>query len=307
MHRAALVGAALLAFTLCAVEATATWEDAEIQASLDDEVRSMSMLDAGISDTDVPTPTPTDTPTEHPTSAPTKEGAVVLDCMAQGLGSHTVAASHWGLQNPHLTTHALAAEGCAMACKATDKASGANHCKVSVYHSATDKCYLYRSGATSVSQQPGNGLTCFFKSNACMYSSCTETKATQGTSQLKSNQPATITQNPKRVCWKKLCTSCDYSGQSETKHSTDGTLAACQESCAADSQCKGIDFGKGERAKECYHNFGGDSVSLVHHGSFDAYTPALCDKKLRHRKRHHNHRPHRHWWGRRRLLEEEKE
>jgi len=70
-------------------------------------------------------------------------------------------------------------------------------------------------------------------------------------------------------CWKKLCNSCEYSG-SERRVSTGGTLAACQASCAADPKCKAIDFGKGSRAKQCYHNY--DSNGSGHgHGSFDSY------------------------------------
>ena len=45
---------------------------------------------------------------------------------------------------------------------------------------------------------------------------------------------------------------------------------------SADPKCKGVDFGKGGRAKECYHNFGGDGKSYGNHHSFDAYTPTLC-------------------------------
>merc|ERR1712032_1379614 len=70
-------------------------------------------------------------------------------------------------------------------------------------------------------------------------------------------------------CWKKLCNSCEYSG-SERRVSTGGTLAACQASCAADPKCKAIDFGKGSRAKQCYHNY--DSNGSGHgHGSFNSY------------------------------------
>ena len=78
------------------------------------------------------------------------------------------------------------------------------------------------------------------------------------------------------MCWKKLCTSCDYSGSSEAKASTGGTLDACKASCEADSNCKAIDFGKGGRANLCYHNFGGDGKTYGAHSSFDAYIPTTC-------------------------------
>lgn len=77
------------------------------------------------------------------------------------------------------------------------------------------------------------------------------------------------------VCWKKLCTSCDYSG-SETKVSTGGTLNECQASCEADTNCKAIDFGKGRWANECYHNYADDGKSYGADSSFDAYIPEKC-------------------------------
>ena len=67
----------------------------------------------------------------------------------------------------------------------------------------------------------------------------------------------------------KLCSSCDYSG-SEKKVATGVTLQKCMSMCAAMKACTAIDFGKGNRAGECFVNTGAVKKHSPN-GGFDAY------------------------------------
>jgi len=67
-----------------------------------------------------------------------------------------------------------------------------------------------------------------------------------------------------------LCTSCDISG-SETTGGSGLSLDQCKSKCLDDASCRGIDFGKGGRAGECYLNHG-ENVNFGSHDSFDGYS-----------------------------------
>jgi len=67
-----------------------------------------------------------------------------------------------------------------------------------------------------------------------------------------------------------LCTSCDISG-SETMAGSGLSLDQCKSKCLDNASCRGIDFGKGGRAGQCYLNLG-QNVNFGSHSDFDGYS-----------------------------------
>ena len=65
-----------------------------------------------------------------------------------------------------------------------------------------------------------------------------------------------------------LCTSCDIAGTESFIDYLD--LEQCKSKCLDDVTCLGIDFGKGRRDRQCYHNFA-QNVKFGSHSYFDAW------------------------------------
>jgi len=70
--------------------------------------------------------------------------------------------------------------------------------------------------------------------------------------------------------WTNLCSSCNVHSNPGEKYIGKITLIECKESCRTDEDCTAIDYGKGSRSMECYHNYGG-KTSHGRHSGFDAY------------------------------------
>ena len=70
--------------------------------------------------------------------------------------------------------------------------------------------------------------------------------------------------------WTNLCSSCDVDSNPGEKYIGQITLIECKESCRTDEDCTAIDYGKGSRSMECYHNYG-EKTSHGPHSGFDAY------------------------------------
>ena len=71
--------------------------------------------------------------------------------------------------------------------------------------------------------------------------------------------------------WVKLCSSCDIESNPGEKRIGDKmTLIQCKESCRKHLDCTAIDYGKGSRSMQCYHNYGG-KTSHSSHSKFDVY------------------------------------
>ena len=79
-----------------------------------------------------------------------------------------------------------------------------------------------------------------------------------------------IIENDNDRRWKQLCTSCDVKSSSSEKYAGKKTLLDCQKSCREEASCTAIDYGKGPRSMQCYHNYGREQRHSPH-SNFDAY------------------------------------
>ena len=70
--------------------------------------------------------------------------------------------------------------------------------------------------------------------------------------------------------WKELCTSCEVESSPSEKYVGKKTLIDCKQSCKEEAVCTGVDYGKGSRSMECFHNYGGKQ-SHTTNSDFDAY------------------------------------
>ena len=75
--------------------------------------------------------------------------------------------------------------------------------------------------------------------------------------------------------WIKLCSSCDVDSTPSEKSIGKMTLLKCKRSCElnvqeTETECTGIDYGKGTRDKECFLNYGGETT-YNKTSAFDAY------------------------------------
>ena len=66
-----------------------------------------------------------------------------------------------------------------------------------------------------------------------------------------------------------LCTSCDISGK-ESRIGQKYTLVQCKTQCLNDTNCLGIDFGKGDRGGECFFNYE-QNDDFGNHKNFDGW------------------------------------